>query len=110
MFWCKAQVAGQQISTPPILYTAAFKRGGIWSQHIDAKTNTIFGMGASLYPRGLVKKKLQELPFNRKLEDFENHLLGCLIGLWNEFNLNPYNFFLKDDPCQFFGLFVTLWP
>ena len=32
----------EQISTPPIFYIASFKRGGVWSQHMDAKTNTIF--------------------------------------------------------------------
>ena len=45
------KLTGQQISTPSILYTASFKRGGIRSQLMDAKTNTIFGMGVSLYPR-----------------------------------------------------------
>ena len=38
MFYCKAQVPGQQISTPPTLCTASFNRGGIWSQHMDAKS------------------------------------------------------------------------
>ena len=55
MFFCKAQVAGQQISIPPILYTASLDREGIWSQHIDAQTKTIFGTGASLMTRGLQK-------------------------------------------------------
>ena len=64
-------LAGQQISTPPILYTAVFKRGGIWIQHMDAKTNTILVWGHPFI--GKSKKKLQELLFNRKLEDFENH-------------------------------------
>ena len=42
MIYCsKAQVAGQHISKPPILYTASFNRGGMRSQHMDAKTITI---------------------------------------------------------------------
>ena len=39
--------------TPPSLCTASFNRGGIWSQYMDAKTNTIFGMEASLWTRRL---------------------------------------------------------
>ena len=35
MFFCKAQVAGQQISTPPTLYAALLYQERIWSQHIE---------------------------------------------------------------------------
>ena len=55
MFFCKAQVAGQQISTPSTLYTASLYRERIWSQHMDAQTKTIFGTGASLRIRGFQK-------------------------------------------------------
>ena len=50
-FFCKAQVAGQQISSSPTLFAASLNRGGIWSQHMDAKTNTIIGMGIPLDQR-----------------------------------------------------------
>ena len=55
MFFCKAQVAGQQISTPPTLYTASLNRKRIWSQYMDAQTQTICGTGASLRIIGFQK-------------------------------------------------------
>ena len=48
MFYCKAQVPGQQISTPPILCTASFNRGGIWSQHMNAKPTQFLVWGIPL--------------------------------------------------------------
>ena len=45
MFFCKAQVASQQISTPPILYTASLYRERIWSQHMDAQTKQFLVLG-----------------------------------------------------------------
>ena len=81
------------------------KEEGSGANNMDAKTNTIFGTGGGdpLDFRGLQKspKKLQILFFNKKLEDFENHQISCLIGLCNEFNLNPWNFLLKNNWCQF---------
>ena len=53
MFFCEAQVVERQISTPPSLYAASFNREGIWSQHIDVPTKTIFG--SSLRTIGLQK-------------------------------------------------------
>ena len=43
-------VVGQHISTPPTFYTESLTTGRIWNQHLDAKTNTIFGIGSSFGP------------------------------------------------------------
>ena len=68
MFYCKAQVAYQQISTPPTLYTSSFNRGGIWSQHMDGITKTIFGKEDPFGPEDYKKSKnSQELFFSKKL-------------------------------------------
>ena len=40
---------------------------------MDAKTNTIFGMGASLWTRGLQKAQKITIMFNKKLENIEKH-------------------------------------
>ena len=74
MFYCKAQVPGQQISTPPTLCTASFNRGGIWSQHMDAKPTQFLVWGIPL-DKGITKspKYSQELFCSQKSEDFENH-------------------------------------
>ena len=55
MFFCKAQVAGWQISKFPTLSTTSLNSSEIWSQHMDAQIKTIFGKGASLEIRGLQK-------------------------------------------------------
>ena len=74
MFYCKAQVPGQQISTPPTLCTASFNRGGIWIQHMDAKPTQFLVWDIPL-DKGITKnpKYSQELFCSKKSEDFENH-------------------------------------
>ena len=42
-FFCKAQVAGWQISTPSTLLTTFLNREGIWTKHMDTQVKTIFG-------------------------------------------------------------------
>ena len=54
-FFCKAQVAGWQISTPPTLFTTSLNNAGIWIQHMNAQIKAIFGTRASLGTRGLQK-------------------------------------------------------
>ena len=69
MFYCKAQVPGQQISTPPTLCTASFNRGGIWSQHMDAKSTQFlfFGMGHSFGQRDYKKSKIFTRKYSQKV-------------------------------------------
>ena len=59
MFFCKAQVAGQQMSSPPTLYSASPNGGGIWGQRTDSRSKTLFGMVAPLRTRGL--RKVQKI-------------------------------------------------
>ena len=54
-FFCKAQVAGWQISTPQTLSTTSLNGVGIWHQHLDAQIKKKFGTGAPLSARGLQK-------------------------------------------------------
>ena len=53
MFYCKGQVAGQQISKTPTLCTASFNRVGIWIQHMDAKLTQFLVWGILLDHRTL---------------------------------------------------------
>ena len=47
----------EQISTPPIFYTASFKSGGTWSQHMDAKNQHNFWYGGIPLPQRLLESK-----------------------------------------------------
>ena len=52
-FFCKAQAAGWEISTPPTVCITSLNSREIWSQHMDAQIKTIFGTGAPLRTTGL---------------------------------------------------------